>query len=50
MLRAAVGLLACDACVCDVDTTGPDIRVGDALRVLRIAVGVPLEMICPPCA
>jgi cysteine-rich repeat protein len=50
-LRAAVGSVACDACVCNVDgsTTGNPVSSSDALRVLRIGVGTDLPLLCPSC-
>lgn len=37
-LRAAVGAVFCDLCVCDVDASG-SVTASDALRLLRMAVG-----------
>lgn len=52
VLRAAVGLEACDSCVCNVDgSTGDNpVSASDALRVLRKAVGVNIALDCPACA
>lgn len=44
-LRAAVGLIACEDIVCDVDGNCV-LTAGDALRVLRAAVGESLELAC----
>lgn len=49
ILKAAVGDGSCELCVCDVDSSGT-ISAADALRVLRIAVGLPNQLNCPPCA
>ncbi len=49
VLRAAVGLVTCLRCFCDVDDSG-DIVTSDALRVLMYAVGLPVVMACPACA
>jgi hypothetical protein len=49
VLQAAVGLRECEPCVCDVDASG-SISVSDAGMVLRLAVGVPVELSCPTCA
>ena len=50
-LRTAVGLQACDPCICNVDgnTTGNPITASDALRVLRKSVGVTVDFTCPSC-
>jgi hypothetical protein len=50
-LRAALGSEECEACVCDVDSSGgaSPISASDALRVLRRAVGQSVELTCPPC-
>jgi len=47
-LNAAVGLLACELCVCDVDGSAT-VSASDALVMLRLAVGQPYELACPPC-
>jgi hypothetical protein len=49
ILRCAVGTAECANCICDVDQTGGPPKAGDALRVLRVAVGQPLEIACSPC-
>jgi hypothetical protein len=49
MLRAALDLVACAACVCDVDGSG-DVSATDALRVLARAVGSGPELDCAACA
>jgi len=46
MLRAAVSLIACEPCICDVDLSGT-VTASDALRTLRRSVGIPLELRCP---
>ena len=46
VLRAAVNLLSCRACVCDVDSNGGTTAT-DALRVLKRAVGQNVEVACP---
>ncbi|HYC57011.1 MAG TPA: hypothetical protein VEL28_18905 [Candidatus Binatia bacterium] len=48
VLRAAVGTLECDDCVCDVDTSG-DVNASDALRTLRFAVGTVDALDCLEC-
>jgi len=45
-LRAAVGLVSCCLRVCDVDGLGT-IVASDAQRLLRIAVGQSLALLCP---
>ncbi len=47
-LNAAVGLLSCELCVCDVDDSGV-ITAGDALRILTAAVGGAVTLDCPAC-
>jgi hypothetical protein len=47
LLRGAVGIVDCASCICDVDQTGGGPKAGDALRVLRVAVGHALELACP---
>jgi hypothetical protein len=46
VLRAAVALAACDARVCDVNSSG-SVSTADALLVLRAAVGTAVELVCP---
>jgi hypothetical protein len=48
VLRTALGLDTCLACVCDVDASGA-ITAGDALAVLQVAVGGVIRLDCPPC-
>jgi hypothetical protein len=48
ILQAAVGLYACELCVCDVNGSGT-VSVLDALAVLNHAVGNAVELRCPPC-
>lgn len=45
-LRAAVGSATCPARVCDTDANG-QVSAGDALRVLKVAVGIALALLCP---
>lgn len=48
-LNAAVGLLTCQLCVCDVDSSSA-LSASDALRVLNFAVGIPnVTLNCPAC-
>lgn len=48
-LRAAVGLLSCPLCVCDVDGS-TKVTASDALAVLRAAVGSGAPFACPTCS
>jgi predicted outer membrane repeat protein len=48
VLNAAVGLFACELCVCDVDDSG-SIAATDALQTLRTAVGLGGVLDCPVC-
>jgi hypothetical protein len=48
ILRVAVGLNTCAACVCDVNRSGT-ITAGDALATLRRAVGQIVPPNCPAC-
>lgn len=48
VLNAAVGLFACELCVCDVDDSG-SITATDALTTLREAVGLGGTLDCPVC-
>jgi predicted outer membrane repeat protein len=48
VLNAAVGLFACELCVCDVDDSGA-ISATDALSVLHAAVGLGTDLNCPAC-
>ncbi len=48
VLHAAVGLVACTACVCDVNSS-LDITALDALIDLQKAVGYPVALECPVC-
>ena len=45
-LRSAVGSAVCDRRLCDVDNNG-FISAGDALRILRAAVGQSVTLTCP---
>jgi hypothetical protein len=47
-LNAAVGLRACEPCVCDIDGSAA-VTASDALVMLQRAVGQPYEPACPPC-
>jgi hypothetical protein len=50
VLRVAVGSQACDACLCNVDGAGAGASAGDALRLLRFAVGAPgVTLSCTAC-
>jgi predicted outer membrane repeat protein len=49
VLSAAVGSVACELCVCDVDGSGT-VSASDALATLLAAVGLPVVLNCPPCA
>lgn len=48
VLRASVGSVACDLCVCDVNGSGGQ-TTSDALVCLKRAVGQPVNLDCPPC-
>ncbi len=48
VLQAAVGLSACDVCICDVDASG-EINTTDALATLQFAVGVLTQLACVAC-
>ncbi|MFN2375470.1 MAG: PQQ-dependent sugar dehydrogenase [Candidatus Binatia bacterium] len=48
VLRAAVSLVSCQLCICDVNDDGK-VATTDALRVLRHAVALPQSLTCPPC-
>lgn len=48
VLRAALRLEVCAACVCDVDGSG-SITTTDALTVLLLAVQAPVDLSCPAC-
>ncbi|MBI5504634.1 MAG: PD40 domain-containing protein [Deltaproteobacteria bacterium] len=47
-LKAAVGSVTCELCVCDVNDSS-NITASDALAILRDAVGLPIDLQCPPC-
>jgi hypothetical protein len=47
-LKAAVGILTCPLCVCDVDGGG-SVGASDALAILRAAVGLGVNLNCPAC-
>lgn len=47
-LKAAVGVGQCELCVCDVNSSG-SVAAGDALAILRAAVGSETVLDCPPC-
>lgn len=51
LLRVAVALGTCDACLCDVDDSGgaSPVSASDALRLLRLAVSLPTQISCPSC-
>ncbi len=48
-LSAAVGILSCEPCRCDVDASGA-ITATDALAVLKAAVGISPGLLCAPCS
>lgn len=48
VLNAAVDLLPCNRCICDVDDSGA-INTTDGLIVLQSAVGLPVALDCPAC-
>lgn len=48
-LNVSVGLLTCELCICDSNDDGRT-SVGDALAILRTAIGSGPTMNCPPCA
>jgi len=48
VLQASVGTTPCELCVCDVNNSG-NVATGDALIILRAAVGFGTEFNCPPC-
>ena len=48
VLGAAVGATRCNACLCDIDSSGAT-DAGDARSVLRGAVGLQFERTCGPC-
>ncbi len=45
-LKTAVHSASCDLRVCDVDSS-QKVTANDALRILRAAVGLPLDLVCP---
>jgi hypothetical protein len=49
VLRASIGLFACELCICDVDGSG-SVLATDALLVLNASVGLPITRRCPACA
>lgn len=49
VLRAAVGAVACDECVCDANDSG-NLAASDALTVLRFSVGSETQLVCPACS
>jgi hypothetical protein len=46
VLNAAVGILQCELCVCDVDSSGAVVAT-DALRILAKAAGLDEVIDCP---
>lgn len=48
LLRSTIGLVQCDRCVCDTDSSGT-ISASDALATLQVAVGLERNMFCPFC-
>ncbi len=51
VLRVAVGVASCDACVCDVDSSGgaTPVTATDALKVLKRAVDATVVLTCTSC-
>lgn len=49
ILQAAVGLLSCELCVCDVNGSG-NLSASDALVTLQFSVGQSGSLLCPPCS
>jgi hypothetical protein len=49
ILNAAVGLVSCEPCICDVDGQG-SVAASDALLALKKAVDELIELSCPPCS
>ncbi len=47
-LNAAVGLAACNPCVCDVDGSG-SVTASDSSIILNAVVGLPVQLNCPAC-
>ncbi len=47
-LQAAVGVIVCPVCICDVDDSGATTAT-DALRLLQAAVGQPVDLSCSAC-
>ncbi len=48
ILKTAVGAATCRNCVCDVDSSG-SFDATDGLACIRKAVGIGVELVCPPC-
>jgi hypothetical protein len=48
VLRTGVGSASCELCVCDANDNAA-VSASDALLCLRVAVGQPAELTCPPC-
>jgi hypothetical protein len=48
-LNAAVGLVSCSDCLCDVTGNGT-ITTADAYAILRFSVGQTVTLECPPCS
>jgi hypothetical protein len=49
ILQAAVGLLPCELCVCDVNGSAT-LSASDALVALQYSVGQSASLLCPPCS
>lgn len=47
-LTTSIDLARCPLCACDVDSDGA-VTATDARRILALAVGVPVEGVCPSC-
>ena len=48
VLKASVGVKACDPCICDINSSGSQTTT-DALLCLKSAVGQTVNLDCPPC-
>jgi hypothetical protein len=49
ILQAAVGLMSCELCVCDVNGSST-LSASDALVTLQYSVGQSASLLCPPCS
>jgi hypothetical protein len=48
ILQAAVGLMSCELCICDVNGSNT-VSASDALVTLQYSVGQSVPLVCPPC-